>query len=857
MREQPLSSAKAPDAVVPSEHLLKAKDPVAQPVRTNVQIASPQSRVNDTPMPSTPLTPAPLQIPVPTAAPALKHGNPVPPPATPSTSRLHPVPTPSYPQPAPEIIIQQIVTPQPAVVSALPETPQPAPAVPQIGPGDVGQAASQVEPKRPSTTIGAAENIHNSPTTVTTPRIDVALWMRRAANVPQSGPAPLLASRKNDSAPPARIPTPMQPTQLVPASAEQQNLSASAPAEVTPSSVLIEQMAAVSAPVARVKQVQDHQPVSSLAQPVTVSPEIPARATGILQNPGRVELPPLESSTPATEPTLSEPTLSKPTLSKPALPQPIVDLSVPPPMKEISTLLPTQENPVLAQQPKPLQAAPRPVMTELPSTTQASLAPASPTQPPADQATPAELSPLRPSPIQPLPLHSPQHSLNRALPTEVHPTQPSSSQPTPAQLTPAQPTLAEPTPAQLPAPPPPPPHGAIPTETVPAEPPQTIPHAPAIRNITAPVAAPQRTAGRTTQKDHTPAPEPPQPPSPVEPTPPAPTLTPVTVPEPMPSGAEVIPPAPLDDTKLAPVVNPPHFNPQVSHTAQPHELLDANGSQPKLSQKPARPESRPSSSNRHNTSHDLQEPVPVIPVSAEPVVIPTKTKAQPVESSSESLPVPDAIAASASDPTAQAPMEKAVDLRLTPIEKPAENAGPGITIAAKPLETVAPHNIAEPKPHIPGPPAEVIPAPDPPPVIAQAPAVQDSRPYREIRQDRPTQLAAPPELVLPEKPLNTQPMKSLSLDFTPDGTRDVRLHISQSNGDVRVSLHSSDPGLTGKLREGVQDLTGGLADAGYQAEAWSHHDDGRRKQQPDEVITRQTPRSDDTQGFSEILGTQV
>ena len=77
-----------------------------------------------------------------------------------------------------------------------------------------------------------------------------------------------------------------------------------------------------------------------------------------------------------------------------------------------------------------------------------------------------------------------------------------------------------------------------------------------------------------------------------------------------------------------------------------------------------------------------------------------------------------------------------------------------------------------------------------------------------------------------------QQVKSVSLEFTPDGGRDVRLRVTDRGGEVHVSLHSTDATLTGRLREGVQDLAGALASAGYDAEAWTPGDE-RHRQQPE------------------------
>ena len=45
-------------------------------------------------------------------------------------------------------------------------------------------------------------------------------------------------------------------------------------------------------------------------------------------------------------------------------------------------------------------------------------------------------------------------------------------------------------------------------------------------------------------------------------------------------------------------------------------------------------------------------------------------------------------------------------------------------------------------------------------------------------------------------------MRSVSLEFTPDGTHDVRVRLAERAGDVHISLHSTDASLAGRVREG-------------------------------------------------------
>jgi hypothetical protein len=96
------------------------------------------------------------------------------------------------------------------------------------------------------------------------------------------------------------------------------------------------------------------------------------------------------------------------------------------------------------------------------------------------------------------------------------------------------------------------------------------------------------------------------------------------------------------------------------------------------------------------------------------------------------------------------------------------------------------------------------------------PAQTDNSAPRNNAQAAP---AAAPELAPPEK--NVQPLKSVALEFTPDGARDVKVRLSERGGEVHVSVHSTDPAVTRNLRAGVTDLASVLAHAGYDAKTWT------------------------------------
>ena len=92
----------------------------------------------------------------------------------------------------------------------------------------------------------------------------------------------------------------------------------------------------------------------------------------------------------------------------------------------------------------------------------------------------------------------------------------------------------------------------------------------------------------------------------------------------------------------------------------------------------------------------------------------------------------------------------------------------------------------------------------------------------------------------------------MSLDFSPDGSGDVRLKLAERSGEVHVSLHSNDAELTHQLREGIHDLAAALSSAGYEAEAWTSgqgRDANRRQQQEPQRFGRQV----DSDAFDGVL----
>jgi hypothetical protein len=108
--------------------------------------------------------------------------------------------------------------------------------------------------------------------------------------------------------------------------------------------------------------------------------------------------------------------------------------------------------------------------------------------------------------------------------------------------------------------------------------------------------------------------------------------------------------------------------------------------------------------------------------------------------------------------------------------------------------------------------------------------------------------AAPTLVEAPEPPEEPkqQPIRSVSIEFTPDGAQDVRLRLSEHSGEVHISLHTTDPSLTGRLNDGVQGLVETLSMAGYDAQAWTPEQGRqhqRQQEQPDKQRRQGSPAS--------------
>ncbi|HZL57045.1 MAG TPA: hypothetical protein VFC21_08195 [Bryobacteraceae bacterium] len=130
------------------------------------------------------------------------------------------------------------------------------------------------------------------------------------------------------------------------------------------------------------------------------------------------------------------------------------------------------------------------------------------------------------------------------------------------------------------------------------------------------------------------------------------------------------------------------------------------------------------------------------------------------------------------------------------------------------------------------------------PEAAARPAHESATPTRATYIEEPPEVRQAPQ----------QPIRSVSLEFSPDGASDVRLRLSEKGGEVHISLHSSDTSLTSRLHEGVHDLVGSLSSAGYEADAWTPNQGGQNGQrEPEQRRNRRTVHNESGEDFSDAL----
>ncbi len=146
----------------------------------------------------------------------------------------------------------------------------------------------------------------------------------------------------------------------------------------------------------------------------------------------------------------------------------------------------------------------------------------------------------------------------------------------------------------------------------------------------------------------------------------------------------------------------------------------------------------------------------------------------------------------------------------------------------------------------------------PPALVTAAPEPQTvgglHAPFSSPNQSASTP-AAPVVLAEPEPSRTPTPLRSVALEFTPDGTQDIRVRLSERAGEVHVSLHTSDTSLTGRLSEGVHELTSSLLNAGYEARVWTPDPNAQRQRNPQEQPQSREERAPDEEsgGFDDFL----
>jgi hypothetical protein len=220
--------------------------------------------------------------------------------------------------------------------------------------------------------------------------------------------------------------------------------------------------------------------------------------------------------------------------------------------------------------------------------------------------------------------------------------------------------------------------------------------------------------------------------------------------------------------------------------------------------------------------------------SAAPVTVPFVSIAIPVPAPPPELPAAEAL------PTGRE--NKAAPEQVQPQSAP-ERLAPADTalqVVIRQQVEVEPVKAALPPRAMPETPVVPVASAPPiaPPVVAVASHSASSAPTTREVPTAP-RAAAPPEPPSHE-PVAT-PLKSVSLEFTPDGAGDIKLRVAERAGEVHISLHSSDPSLSGRLHEGVQDLVGSLSKAGYDAEAWTPGQGGRQQQEQPRQQQQKSP----------------
>jgi hypothetical protein len=232
------------------------------------------------------------------------------------------------------------------------------------------------------------------------------------------------------------------------------------------------------------------------------------------------------------------------------------------------------------------------------------------------------------------------------------------------------------------------------------------------------------------------------------------------------------------------------------------------------------------------------------------VVVPDVIPIKPAKAAAaETHAAPAAVAAA---PDEEAPVALAAPAAVAVKIHP-QNADPAPAVqpVADTLKTVLPIPV-------PATPQQVAPVPvstsaTQAPATIVPPAIQAQPLTSKPAPQQPATLSQMDEPVSPDP--KAQPLRSVSIEFAPDGAQDVRVRLTDHAGDVHISLHTADPSLSGRLNDGVKDLVESLTTAGYDAQAWTP-DQGRQNQRQAEEprkMRNQGSGDPDAENFSSVM----
>lgn len=317
--------------------------------------------------------------------------------------------------------------------------------------------------------------------------------------------------------------------------------------------------------------------------------------------------------------------------------------------------------------------------------------------------------------------------------------------------------------------------------------------------------------------------------------------------------APVLPPLPLKLAPPLPAGGPTEINPEIKSDAappiklEPPAMLDVKIHLDQ-SATPAPP--LPATLTTHITPKEQATSRPA----------PAAITVQPVQASDRNTDGASAKQQNAEGESSDPPAPGAVPSR------PLSSAQPAVTKSAEDDPILTPHQTVSDVSAISAAPQHQTAAA----AAAAAPVQYTSAPSPLVAVQPVTQSAAEPTAATPKSapanatlgpadppdpPKTQQPLRSMALEFTPDGAADVKVRLSDRGGDVHISLHGTDPALAGRVREGVGDLVGSLSKAGYDAEAWTPSRDrqSQAREQDQRQSTRHSKDNANAEEFSGIL----